>query len=272
MTFFRHEFIDAADVPSRPDLVSRLHRGDLDGLIVAHVYSDAECAAVRRDLEDGRHELQRTEFPAKFKSSFFGTNLNLAHPDLADYFADAARFRVGLTKIFPGDLDLEKRVTSVLSALDGGRPYVAPPGPETGQRYMFTTLRHHPAGGYIPPHFDDEQAARPSYRFLRPLIERKLISFVLAFSQADAGGELEVFDRAPDDDGRPIVAGERNAVRGEPGNVETFRHSLAPGEMIIFRSGRFLHRLTPVIGPRARWNACSFMAASRDGERVYCWG
>ena len=42
--------------------------------------------------------------------------------------------------------------------------------------------------------------------------------------------------------------------------------------MIIFRSGRFLHRLTPVIGRRARWNACSFMAPSVDETRVYCWG
>ena len=43
------------------------------------------------------------------------------------------------------------------------------------------------------------------------------------------------------------------------------------GEMMIFNSGRYLHHVTPVIGPRSRWTACSFMAQSRDGD-VICWG
>jgi hypothetical protein len=129
---------------------------------------------------------------------------------------------------------------------------------------MYTTLRWHPAGGYIPPHFDDEQGARRSYRFLRPLIATKLISFVLAFSQAEAGGELEIYNLRSDAD--------HGAGKIDLANIESVRVALAPGHMIIFRSGRFLHRLTPVIGRRARWNACSFMAPSVDETRVYCWG
>ncbi len=57
---------------------------------------------------------------------------------------------------------------------------------------------HHAArargGGFIPPHFDNEQNFRPSYRHLRTLVEPHIVSFVLAFTRADAGGALEVFD------------------------------------------------------------------------------
>ena len=79
-----------------------------------------------------------------------------------------------------------------MSALDGGLSYGPAPGPRPGTEYMFTTLRAHLQGGYIPPHFDDEQAARPSYRLLLPLIPPSLFSFVLAFSQAQEGGALEL--------------------------------------------------------------------------------
>lgn len=264
MSFFRFETLDAAEAGKRPDLLTRMHRGDLEGALVRGVYNAAECEAVRAALEAGRADLVRSEFPAAFKSSFYGVNLNLAPPDLVGYFEEAEQFHSGLQRLFPGDLDLERRTAGLMSVLDGGRPYETPPGPSPGQRYMYTTLRWHPAGGYIPPHFDDEQGARRSYRFLRPLIATKLISFVLAFSQAEAGGELEIYNLRSDAD--------HGAGKIDLANIESVRVALAPGHMIIFRSGRFLHRLTPVIGRRARWNACSFMAPSVDETRVYCWG
>ena len=263
MPFFRFETLDAAEAGGRPDLLTRMHGGDLDGVLVRGIYNAAECEAVRAALDAGQADLVRSEFPAAFKSSFYGVNLNLADPDLAGYFEEAERFRAGLARLFPGDLNLERRTAGLMSALDGGRPYEAPPGPSPGQRYMFTTLRWHPAGGYIPPHFDDEQARRRSYRHLRSLIATKLISFVLAFSQAEAGGELEIYNLASDAGGEGKI---------DLASVESVRVALPPGHMIIFRSGRFLHRLTPVIGRRARWNACTFMAASLDQSRVYCWG
>ena len=132
----------------------------------------------------------RTDFPAKFAAFFYGINLNLAHPDLGDYFAEAPRFRAALDALAGGRLQVQRRLSELMSALDGGRPYVPPPGPQPGTEYMYTTVRAHLPGGYIPAHFDDEQAARPSYRHLLPLIRRRLFSFVLAFSQGQQGGAL----------------------------------------------------------------------------------
>jgi hypothetical protein len=159
-----------------------------------------------------------------------------------------------------------------MSRLDGALTYRAAPAPApAGGTYMFTTIRAHLPGGYIPPHFDDEQAVRPSYRLLRPLIRSSLFSFVLGLSKAEDGGALEVFDLQPGRTGQPIAEAGRSAARQNLDNVERVSFRLDPGDMIILNSGRFLHRVTPVVGATTRWTVCSFMAESRTGDSVYCW-
>jgi hypothetical protein len=272
MTFFRSVTLAAADAGRSPDLLTRLRRRELDGVLLEGVYDRAACEAIRRDLEQNRHGLIRTEFPAKFAAFFYGINLNLAHPDLQDYFDAAPRFRESLGRLFPGELDLERRLTRLMSALDGGLRYTPAPGPQPGRDYMFTTLRAHLPGGYIPPHYDDEQATRPSYRLLLPLIRPSLFSFVLAFSQAQEGGALEIFNLHPQQQGQRIAIGDRSAPKPDLDAVERVAFRLEPGDMIIVNSGHFLHRVTPVVGASVRWTACSFMAESKAGDRVYCWG
>jgi 2OG-Fe(II) oxygenase superfamily len=272
MPFFRTVTVDAAQAGQSPDVLTRMRAGEIDGIIVKHVYDRATCDAVRSELEAGRHGLIRTDFPSKFAAFFYGINLNLAYPDLKQYFAEAPRFRDGLSALLAGGLDLESHVTRLLSALDQGCDYAAAPGPAGGTDYMFTTIRAHLPGGYIPPHFDDEQAARPSYRHLMSLIRTRLFSFVLAFSQGEDGGALEIFNLRPEREGQRIAVGDRSASKPDLDAVEKVSFRLDPGDMIIFNSGHYLHRLTPVVGERIRWTACSFMAESSTPGRVYCWG
>jgi carrier-protein-independent halogenase WelO5-like protein len=272
MTFFRTETVAAQDAARSPDLLTRLRRREIDGVLVKGVYDRAACEAVQADLEHNRHGLIRTDFPASFAAFFYGINLNLAHPDLRDYFAAAPQFAAGLDKLFPGEPGLQERLTRLMSTLDTGTPYAPAPGPRPGTNYMFTTIRAHLPGGHIPPHFDDEQAARPSYRLLLPLIRHKLFSFVLAFTQAQEGGALEIFNLHPAQEGQRIAVGGRSAPKPDLDAVERVSFRLQPGDMIIVNSGHFLHRVTPVVGETVRWTACSFMAESKAGDRVYCWG
>jgi hypothetical protein len=268
MSFFRTATVTAAQAEAgqAPQLLSRMRGGEIEGIIVKRVYDRVTCEAICAELEAGRHGLIRTDFPAKFAAFFYGINLNLTHPDLKEYFAEVPAFREKLSRLFPGGLDLEQRVTRIFSALDQDQAYAAAPGPNSALNYMFTTLRAHLPGGYIPPHFDDEQAARPSYRHLMTLIKGSLFSFVLAFSQAEGGGALEIFNLRPD------AVGGRSAPLPDLASVESVSFRLDPGDMITFNSGRYLHRVTPVTGGKTRWTACSFMAESRTPGRIYCWG
>jgi hypothetical protein len=272
MSFFRSIAICAAEAERIPDAISRLRRGEYHGIILRQVYDAQQCARVCARLEENRHGLVRTNFPPIMRAFFLGMNLNLASPDLAEYFREAPTFRAGLKQLLSGGIDLESRVTALLSSLDGGRPYRAAPGPQPQLDHMFATLRAHLPGGFIPPHFDNEQAFRESYRLITPHIGSDLFSYVLSFQPAEAGGVLEIFDRQHEGRRYRMVDGEDDASRLSLDGVESVTFRLEPGEMIIFNSGRYLHRVTPVIGGATRWTACSFMAESRTGEQVYCWG
>jgi carrier-protein-independent halogenase WelO5-like protein len=272
MSFFKTVTVAAADAARSPDLLTRLRNREIDGIIIEGVYDRATCDAIRTALERGDHGLIRTDFPAKFAAFFYGINLNLTHPDLKDYFAEAPKFHDGLERLFSGRPGLQPRLTDLMSALDNGLDYAPAPGPQPGMEYMFTTIRAHLPGGYIPPHFDDEQAARPSYRLLLPMIRLKLFSFVLAFSKAEEGGALQIFNLKPAQDSQRIAVDDRSAAKPDLDSIESVSFRLDPGDMIVFNSGHYLHRVTPVVGSAVRWTACSFMAESKAGDRVYCWG
>ena len=268
--FLRLVEIEALDAPRHPDAFERLRAGDLQAVVVHGVYAPAELAPVIERLERHDPPFLQTWFPSKFRSWFFGRNLNLAEPGLAGYFGEAARFHAQLGALFPAP-GLPARVSGVLSALDRGRPFMAPPGPAPGEHYMFTTLRAHLEGGYLPVHFDNEQALVPAFEHLRGLVELHMTSFVLTLQSAEAGGALEVYDHRCDPADAFFIRGDASAKPDVTG-LRSASLRVPAGSMIILDSGRYLHRLSPVEGARKRWTACSFMALSRARDAMYCWG
>lgn len=267
--FLRLIEIDAKEATLHLDAFDRMRSGDLQAVIVNGVYTPEVLAPVVSRLERNAPRFLQTWFPEKFKSWFYGRNLNLADPSLQGYFDEAAQFASQLETLFPAGLGLVSRVTGILSALDHGRAFVAAPGPWPGQRYMFTTLRAHQEGGYIPPHFDNEYTLRPSYRHLRSVAEPHTVSFVLTLAMAEGGGALEVYELTRDpEDGMPVS----RAAKLQTGGLRSAALRIPPGAMILLDSGRYLHRVTPVQGARKRWTACSFMALSRQRDAMYCWG
>ena len=268
--FFRLIEIDASETARYPDALDRLRAGDLHAVLVHGIYDSELLDGVVDRLERHDPPFLQTWFPDAFRSFFYGRNLNLAHPELEEYFDEAAEFDSQLDALFPTSLGLTDRISSVLSHLDHGRAFVAPPGPNPEQRYMFTTIRAHLEGGYIPPHCDNEQTVRPSYRHLASLIEPPLVSFVLALSKPEAGGALQVFNfkyEAP-----KAFLGDAGPPRPKTSELASVKIHLPPGSLILIDSGRYLHQVTPVVGRKKRWTVCSFMALSRGRDVMYCWG
>ncbi len=113
---------------------------------------------------------------------------------------------------------------------------------------------------------------RPSYNHLATKIRPNIFSFVLAFSKASRGGALEFFNATADTHASKF----RNIDTGAPpptvDGLEKVSIRLAAGDMIVLNSGGFLHQVTPVEGQNTRWTACSFMAESKSGGHVHCWG
>lgn len=271
-TFFKLAEISADACAHHATAIRQMRAGVFDGLLIRGVYLPQDCATLCERLEADQHGLPRTDFPPVMRAFFLGMNLNLTHPDLRAYFAAAPGFAQGLTRLFAGMNDLQPRLTSLFSALDGGRIYRPAPGPQPGLDHMFTTLRAHRPGGFIPPHFDNEQAFRASYRLINQSVSGDIFSFVLGLSIAETGGALEIFNLTHDGQAWRMSDQGRNAADIPLDGVERVSLRLAPGDLVLFNSGRYLHRVVPVGGARTRWTVCSFMAEARDGQSVHCWG
>jgi hypothetical protein len=270
--FLRTAELDAADAGAHADAFEQLRAGELQAIIVHGVYPPDVLEAVVTRLEHHQPDFLQTWFPEKFRSWFFGRNLNLSDARLTGYFDEAARFHAQLEDLFPPGLGIAGQVGALLARLDGGRPFVSAPGPAPGTQYMFTTLRAHAESGYLPAHFDNEQRLRASYRHLSTLVELNTMSFVLVLAQPEAGGALEVFDLCVEPQDARLLNDDRISERPDVGLLDAVSFRLPPGTLIVLDSGRYLHRLTPVQGARKRWTACSFMARARARAATYCWG
>lgn len=270
--FFTLLDIPAADVDLHATAIGQLREGTVTGIIVRNVYESALMRAIVERLERHDPPFLMTWFPEKFKSWFYGQNLNLMETDPDSYFRDAVRFHQQMRDLFPEPHGIESHLMKLLSRLDGKRPYRAAPGPEPDQNYMITTFRGHGEGGYIPAHCDNEQSLRPAYEHLATLVTNHMYSMVLLIGKPEDGGLLEVFDyRVEPKDSRLM---SDDTVKNKPNisQLSSVSFPLNPGDMIIVDSGRYLHRVTPVIGNTTRWVACSFMAHARERNAVYCWG
>ncbi|TXN19865.1 2OG-Fe(II) oxygenase [Methylobacterium sp. WL9] len=272
MTFLRTVTFDRAEMASHGTALSRLRADAIQAVVVRNVFTASESSRIVSEIEANAQDFPTTSFPAPFRSHFYGMNLNLADPDLEAYFSMAPGFSESLAALMAPHGGFESRVMAVLSAIDGGRSYTAPPGPPGAVPYMVTTLRSHHEGGYIPPHFDNEQRMRPSYRHLESLIEGDTFSFVLTLSKAERGGMLEVFDAPSEAWSSRFQNRDRTAAKPDLAAFARHAFDVEAGTLVLLRSGRMLHHVTPVAGGTKRWTACSFMAASRAGDGVYCWG
>lgn len=271
-SFFRLLDLHSLDLHKSPRAVRQMRDGEIDGIILRGVYDPENCAHICHRLETGQHSLFRTDFPPIMRAFFLGENLNLADPDLRQYFALASAFQDGLRDLFHPYEDLEERICRLFEVIDHGWRYCAAPGPNGDMRHLFTTIRAHLPGGFIPPHFDNEQAFRESYRFVNRAISGDLFSFVLTLSRPEAGGALEIFNISHAGKTWHMVDCGDDAACIPLDDAEWVRLSVSPGDLLLFNSSRYLHRVTPVEGTRTRWTVCSFMSEARSGNAVYCWG
>jgi hypothetical protein len=269
--FFKLLELHSGQVEEYSTAIQQLRDGELTGIIVRDVYSSDFMTTVTERLEAHDPPFLKTLFPEKFKSWFYGRNLNLMGTDPTTYFQQAAEFHQQMQELLPGELGIPQRVMTALSQLDAGRPYRAAPGPEPGQDYMLTTFRGHAEGGYISAHCDNEQSVRDSYEHLGTLVGNHMYSMVLMIGASDDGGALEVFDYRVE----PGEAGGRTGATAghvDQSALSSVQIKLQPGDLVVVDSGRYLHQVTPVIGQKNRWVACSFMAKSLERNAVYCWG
>jgi hypothetical protein len=189
---------------------------------------------------------------------------------LEAYLDSADRHQTGARDVFNG-FDARAAIEAALGRVAGGRP-VELSRASDGRTYVPFTVRRLVDGKQIGLHHDNHYPL-PLYNDLRPRVDtRTLVSYVATLRSPQRGGELCVYAVTPDTPDPPKMP---NGFSWDLAAVEqrfdsaTFTTDV--GDLFLLASGRCLHRIAPIAGPRARVTMGGFLALSRERDRVFYW-
>ena len=259
--------VDHAHVDDVPDPLADMRSGSYGGLLVQDVLEGEALREGVACLEAASSHRRRLSPDGEI--AFIGVPLQWSPPDLDAYFEGVSRVDDACARVLPPGARLLERVYALLARV-ARRPLRVFCG-ERGA-YAPATLRRFPPGEEVGAHFELGQLEAPSYQEILPHLDTAtLFSFVAMLSVPEQGGELAVYDlRWGDADAAAVRSGERfeGALQGRyPPHLVTPR----AGDVLVWNSGVFAHRVLRVGGARPRWTAGGFLAFSRDGREVIAW-
>jgi hypothetical protein len=260
------------------DAIDRMYAGNLDVLIARGAVAPdvMRAAGDRMDRDDASWARPNEKMPIE-DIQVLGTDTP-ATPTysaprgatLDEYLASADRHRHATDQVFPQGFDTIGVIERELSKYAGGRP-VEIPVAEDGRRYVPFTVRRLVDGRQIGAHHDYHYPLA-MYKDLAPRLDtRTLISYVVTLRRPESGGDLWVYGVTPETPAPKLPNGFSYDMPAVEAAFDSAHFSTDAGDLFLLASGRCLHRIEKVSGPRARVTLGGFLALDRDGSRVYYW-
>jgi hypothetical protein len=257
--------------------IEALYDGTLDVLVERGAVSGAPLAAVAAAIERGDQQPAWTRPNAVMPPEdiqVLGTAATPTYstphgPTLEAYLATADWY--DQSPLFGSAFDPTSAITAALARHAGGRP-VEVLHATNGRRFAPFTVRRLGEGKGIGLHHD-LHTSLGMFKDLAPQLDTStLVSYVVTLQGPDAGGELCVYDLAPDTPDAPKLPNgyqyDLPAVEARFGSVKV---RTGAGDLFVFASARCLHRVSPVQGAKARFTMGGFLALSKDRSRVLYW-
>ncbi len=190
---------------------------------------------------------------------------------LDEYLASAARHHAEADAVFQPGFDVTREFQQVLGRCAGGRPVDVARNAD-GRAFVPYTIRRLVDGKQIGIHHDYHYPLA-LYKDLAPQLDTTtLVSFVVTLGAPQSGGELFVYAAGP---ATPDVPKLPNGFQYDLDAIEKRYHFakfvMAVGDLFLLASGRCLHRVGRIDGPRARVTMGGFLALDRARERVLFW-
>jgi hypothetical protein len=263
------------------DVVSQLYDDQLDVVIIRGALSRGPLAAagerLDRDDEDPGWSRPNQRMPIE-DIQILGTDTPAiptysapSGASLDAYLASAERHRDQGQQVFEDGFEAAERITELIGRFAGGRP-VETARAADGREFVPFTVRRLVHGKQIGPHHDYHYPLALYDEIAPTLDTRTLISFVFVLRRPEAGGELCVYAVTPDTPNPPKMP---NGFMWDLDAVERRYHFqrfvLDVGDVFLLASGRCLHRIAPIIGPRARVSMGGFLALNKQRDRVFYW-
>jgi hypothetical protein len=255
--------------------IEDLYERRLDVAVVRQAWREPQLAAVASGLDAGEKDpgwnrpnaVMPPEDIQVLGTAATPTYSTPTGPTLEKYLEDATWYE--RAPLFGGTLDPTAAVAAGLARHAGGRPVEVLHAPG-GRRFSPFTVRRLGEGKGIGLHHDLHTSLEMFKEIAPGLDRRTLVSYVFTLQGPEAGGELCVYNCSPDEPNPPKNgwAWDLSGVEQRYGSV---RIQTDTGDLFLFASARLLHRVTPVIGKRARFTLGGFLALDATRERVLFW-
>jgi hypothetical protein len=267
----------AADLPPTANTIEDLYDGALDVIVVRGAVASTPLAGLASAVEQGEREpawarpnaVMPPEDIQVLGTAATPTYSTPQGPTLEAYLETADWYEHA--PLFERTFDPTAEITRAIARHAGGRP-VDILHAANGRRFAPFTVRRLGEGKGIGLHHD-LHTSLAMFRDLAPQLDTStLLSYVVTLQGPERGGELCVYDLAPDTPNPPKLANgyqwDLPAVEAGFGSVKVQTQA---GDLFMFASARCLHRVAPIEGPKARFTMGGFLALTKSRDRVLFW-
>ncbi|MBV72377.1 MAG: hypothetical protein CMH52_13720 [Myxococcales bacterium] len=271
------EYVERADLSVERSVLDSVFDAGLTGIVVRDALPPdlVEKAATRLQSEGLKHAWTSPNkgMPGgeirTICDAATPTFTALRGPTLDAYARSANDHSRWSHRIF-GQAEPTTQIASVFSDLFGGRP-AARPSLGNGHHWAPFNFRALDPGIQIYSHHDNHYGL-DIYQALDSDYDRStLLSWFVTLQPAQTDGDLVIYGLWGSDPDPPMLptrfldtaALERDYCREAV--------SLGAGDMVIFDSGRHVHRVTPVLGDRPRLTLGGFLTSDKARSKLAFW-
>lgn len=192
-------------------------------------------------------------------------------PSKTDYLLSAQRAQEWQSMMFD-DVNMIGHLSEVLSVLNQHKPvYPAPLKSNPQETWLPFNYRILPPGTQIYSHHDCHYRL-PIYSELHERYDRDtLLSWFLTAQTPSEGGCLTIYGLRSDDPNPPMLPTRFVDTEVLEREYHKIEFHLGVGDLVIFNSHQYVHRVTPVIGERSRITFGGFMTSDIDRSHAVFW-
>lgn len=267
--------VQAAELAAQPEILADLFEARHTGVVVRGALPGAQALADRindaglADLWASPNQGMPGGELKVIGEAATPTFSKMQGPSVEQY-GDAARSHAAtMARVF-GELEPTDRINQLFSGLNGGRP-AGPARFDGDLPWSPYTVRALGPGQQIYSHHDLHYWLAVYQRLPEALDRTSLLSWFITVQAPQGGGDLTVYGLWGSDPNPPMLPTRFLDTQALEARFGKHAFDLRAGDLVVFDSGRHVHRVTPVTGDRPRLTLGGFMTLDRDRTRAAYW-
>lgn len=267
--------LDAAELTATPKILADLFEARHTGVVVRGAVPQAQALADRindaglADLWASPNQGMPGGELKVIGEAATPTFTKMQGPSVEQYGDAAHRHAATMARVF-GELEPTARINQLFSGLHGGRP-AAPAQFDAEVPWSPYTVRALGPGQQIYSHHDLHYWLAVYKRLPDDLDRTSLLSWFVTVQAPEGGGALTVYGLWGSDPNPPMLPTRFLDTQALEERFGKHAFDLRAGDLVIFDSGRHVHRVTPVSGSRPRLTLGGFMTLSKDRGHAAYW-